>query len=111
MRREQLGPDDVVHIGKFALWMDIETDRREKRLLGDRTSPSALEGTMVLDPDALLDMQRKSTVERDVAEDPPGSVPVVSPKVRAGIGRFVPVVLAFAAGAVRGWTSPSCTWT
>jgi predicted component of type VI protein secretion system len=105
VRREYLSSDDVVHIGKFALWMDIEPDRRERHLLEGRTSPSALEGTMVLDPDTLLDMQRKSMVERDELEDagfpePGPGAPARGRPRRRGVA---PVVVAFLVGAASGW--------
>lgn len=60
VRKEFVGHDDVVQIGKFSLWIGVETDRREQSLLNKSANPGVFEGTTVLDPDSLLQMQKKS---------------------------------------------------
>lgn len=62
VRKDYLGQDDVIQIGKFALWMGVESDRRESAALG-KGKAAAMEGTMVIDPDSLMEMQRKSRTE------------------------------------------------
>jgi len=115
IRQEYLSEDDVVQIGKFALWMAIEGERRDSGGLLGTASPAAYEGTMVLDPDSLMDMQRKSSVE--VAESEPDE-PVVrggratraartasaaSAKPRSRLRGAIVHVVVFLAGVAAGW--------
>ncbi|MBZ0268736.1 FHA domain-containing protein [bacterium] len=98
VRKDYLGEDDVVQIGKFALWMAIEGERREHGSLLGAASPAAFEGTMVLDPDSLKDMQRKSSVE--VTES--GPVPAAAePRTRLR-GTMIHAAV-FLAGGIAGW--------
>lgn len=60
VKKDFIGHDDVVQIGKFAMWIGIDADRRERTDSGSSPAPGMYEGTVVLDPDTLLDMQRKS---------------------------------------------------
>jgi predicted component of type VI protein secretion system len=60
VKRDFIGHDDVVQIGKFAMWIGIDADRRERSDSGGAPAPAMYEGTVVLDPEALLDMQRKA---------------------------------------------------
>jgi predicted component of type VI protein secretion system len=107
VRREFIGHDDVVQIGKFALWVGVETDRREQTGKGEGgPAPAAYEGTVVLDPESLLEMQRKSRTETP----PPSPAPSLA---RSGSGAhdsgrarcpylWVAVAASFAAGALAG---------
>jgi len=63
VERDYVGHDDVVRIGKFALWMGVESDRRSNQLLGQGVSAGAFEGTMILSPDQLQQMQDKARRE------------------------------------------------
>jgi pSer/pThr/pTyr-binding forkhead associated (FHA) protein len=100
VRREFVGHDDVVQIGKFSLWIGVESDRREKESSGSRSlSPQAYEGTVVLDPDTLMDLQRK-------AKDSPAPTGTATPAPQArrcGWGLVATVaVAAFLLGAAAG---------
>jgi len=69
--KDYVGHDDVVRIGKFALWMGVESDRRSNDLLGQGVSAGAFEGTMILSPDQLQQMQEKAhQAELDTAATP-----------------------------------------
>jgi predicted component of type VI protein secretion system len=71
VERDYVGHDDVVRIGKFALWMGVESDRRSNQLLGQGVSAGAVEGTMILSPDQLQQMQEKAhQAELDSAATP-----------------------------------------
>ena len=87
VRREFLGHDDVVQIGKFSLWMGVETDRREQDLLAaGEANPGAFEGTTVLSPDQLQAMQTKSKDEpATVAGPAPERAPFVEPEPAPGM--------------------------
>lgn len=65
--KEYLGHDDVVRIGKFALWMGVEAERRHPDAHSGAAAPAAYEGTMVLSPDQLLEMQEKAKREEEAA--------------------------------------------
>ena len=102
VRREFLGHDDVVQIGKFALWVGVETDRRERDSSHKNLGPAAYEGTVVLDPDTLMDLQRKSKDPADPAAQAPAAVPAPAPE-RSSRGLLAAIaVAAFAAGAAAG---------
>lgn len=75
--REYVGHDDVLRIGKFALWMGVETDRRSQKLLGKQAGANAMEGTMVLSADQLMGMQEKAKHEELQSGGPAaGATPV-----------------------------------
>ncbi len=106
VRREFIGHDDVVQIGKFALWVGVETNRRERGHASDKSpGPAVYEGTIVLDPDSLMDMQRKS---REAPTE--GAAPALTPlPARDGAsappsgGRVAVIAAAaFAVGVVVG---------
>lgn len=59
VKRDFVGHDDVIQIGKFSLWMGVESDRRDGNLL-PQANPGVFEGTTVLSPDQLEAMQQKS---------------------------------------------------
>jgi len=61
--REVLGDDDVVRIGKFTLWVGLESDRRDKLLGQGTVGPDALGGTMILSAEQMVDLTRKSKIE------------------------------------------------
>ena len=67
--KDYLGHDDVVRIGKFALWMGVEAERRESGA-GMPATPNTYEGTTVLSPEQLMDMQMKSKAEEIAAPEP-----------------------------------------
>jgi pSer/pThr/pTyr-binding forkhead associated (FHA) protein len=103
VQREYLGHDDVVRIGKFALWMGVESDRRATESSGG-PPPNALEGTMILSPDQLLWMQKKAKQEEregtpeSPAPPPPVRRPTLSrPAVVTIVGAAF--LLGFFAGA------------
>ncbi|MGH2571385.1 MAG: FHA domain-containing protein [bacterium] len=58
--REVLGNDDVVRIGKFHLWVGLESDRRDHLLVPGRQSPETLQGTMILSAEQMFDLARKT---------------------------------------------------
>lgn len=99
VQKDYLSEDDVVQIGKFALWLGIEGERRESGGLLGQPSPAAFEGTMLLDPDSLKDMQRKSSVE--IHEQGGGGANEESPRRTAR--HAIVLVAVFLAGAVAGW--------
>lgn len=68
--REMLGDDDVVRIGKFSLWVGLEGDRRDQRLGGGNLTPTALEGTMILSAEQMVDLTRKSKEQEEEAKAP-----------------------------------------
>jgi pSer/pThr/pTyr-binding forkhead associated (FHA) protein len=85
VEREYVGHDDVVRIGKFALWMGVESDRRGPDATG-APPPGALEGTMILSPDQLLFMQNKAKQEeREVAPDSSQAAKRIKPLSGAGV--------------------------
>ena len=63
IQREYIGHNDVIQIGKFALWLGLDADRREKDLLAATAKPEAFEGTTVLSTEQMVEMQRKSRDE------------------------------------------------
>jgi len=69
VKRDFVGHDDVVQIGKFSLWMGVETDRRDSDLLRHGGSPGVFEGTTVLTPDQLEAMQLKAQSSGDDDDD------------------------------------------
>jgi hypothetical protein len=84
VERDYVGHDDVVRIGKFALWMGVESDRRSNDLLGKGVTAGAFEGTMILSPDQLQQMQDKARREElDGQATPalgtPGPLPAKAP--------------------------------
>jgi len=104
VRKDYVGQDDVIQIGKFALWMGVESDRRESAALGKRTA-NAMEGTMVIDPDSLLEMQRKSRTEIQEEEPEPvraASAATTPAPEQSGSATWWPLTAAFLAGAVVG---------
>jgi pSer/pThr/pTyr-binding forkhead associated (FHA) protein len=64
VKRDFVGHDDVIQIGKFSLWMGVESDRRDGSLL-PQTNPGVFEGTTVLSPDQLEAMQLKAQSDDD----------------------------------------------
>ena len=75
VQKEFVGHDDVVQIGKFTLWVGVESDRRERSLLNQQMNPGVFEGTTVLDPESLLEMQKKAR-----SDDDPVPAPAPAPK-------------------------------
>ena len=66
--REFLGHDDVIRIGKFSLWMGVETDRRDHLLADKPLSPDTFEGTTILSAQQMLELTRKSQAEEAAAK-------------------------------------------
>ena len=102
VRREFVGHDDVVQIGKFALWVGVETDRREKGLGDGLSTPAAYEGTVVLDPESLLEMQRKSRTESPALAAPARKRPAVGLDRPVKPWLWFAVATAFCVGALVG---------
>lgn len=75
IERDYIGHDDIVRIGKFALWMGVESDRRANALLGQGANPGAFEGTMILSPDQLQHIQEKAKREELEPARPIASAP------------------------------------
>jgi predicted component of type VI protein secretion system len=85
VRQGYIGHDDVLQVGKFSMWMSVETDRREPRMLDGSKGPAALEGTMILDSDQLVEMQRRAREEAPGLEDEPAeATPPEKPKLARG---------------------------
>jgi pSer/pThr/pTyr-binding forkhead associated (FHA) protein len=101
VKREFVGHDDVVQIGKFALWIGVETDRRGDESGAHKSlTPAVYEGTVVLDPDTLMDLQRKSKEPVTLSTPLRAAAPAATgcPKgLVAGVG-----IAAFALGAAAG---------
>ena len=103
VQKEFVGHDDVVQIGKFTLWIGVESDRRARSLRTQQMNPGGFEGTTVLDPEALLEM--KKTAHSD---DAPASVPAPRPsagsmrKTISGIVYLSSVGAAFVLGTFFG---------
>ena len=102
VRREFVGHDDVVQIGKFALWVGVETDRREKGSGDGLNTPAAYEGTVVLDPESLLEMQRKSRTDAPASDSTLRKRPAVGLDRPAKPWLWFAVVTAFCLGAFVG---------
>lgn len=100
IRKEFVGHDDVVQIGKFSLWIGVETDRREQSLLSKSANPGVFEGTTVLDPDSLLQMQKKS--KEDAAAD---AANAASKSTITGVVYLSSVGAAFVLGVALGVAS------
>jgi predicted component of type VI protein secretion system len=104
--RDFVGHDDVVQIGKFALWVGVESDRRERSLLQKSANPGVFEGTTVLDPDSLMQMQKKA--RSDAPEEtpaPPRPAPKSPPKSSSsisGVTYLTSVGAAFVLGTFLG---------
>ena len=71
IKRDYIGHNDIVQIGKFAMWVGLDTDRREQTLLSPDATPATLEGTTVLSAQQMMDLQRKSRDEEASFERPP----------------------------------------
>jgi predicted component of type VI protein secretion system len=105
VERDYVGHDDVVRIGKFALWMGVESDRRSNELLGKGVTPGAFEGTMILSPDQLHQMQEKARREELEGTAPAGAAPApaaasgstAGPAERATLSRAAWITLVGAA--------------
>lgn len=95
VRKDYVGHDDVIHIGKFAMWLGVESDRRDKALSGKNAGPAAMEGTMVIDRDDLLEMQKKSTGE--TVDAPPAK-----PKPKKPAMPWAAITVSFFFGVVVG---------
>jgi len=104
VKKDFIGHDDVVQIGKFALWIGIDADRRERSLGNPSPAPAMYEGTVVLDPDSLLEMQRKSRETPVVTRVGPASPPAVqsAPPRRPLWVLIVAVAAAFLVGGIAG---------
>lgn len=104
IRKDYLGHDDVVRIGKFALWMGVESDRRE--LAEEKApSPGTYEGTAVLSPEQLLWMQQKAK-EKERQPGEPADLrranPAANRRALAGSALVTAVSGAFLLGVAVG---------
>jgi pSer/pThr/pTyr-binding forkhead associated (FHA) protein len=106
VRREYIGHDDVVRIGKFALWMGVESDRRD-RALAQTPGPGAFEGTTVLSPDQLLFMQQKA--KKQEIETPGEKPPRPSAPATPTIGRAGTITAMGAAFLLGLFVGAACT--
>jgi predicted component of type VI protein secretion system len=104
VKKDFIGHDDVVQIGKFALWIGVDADRRERSLSAPSPAPAMYEGTVVLDPDSLLEMQRKSRETPIVTRvDAPRPLVQEKPPRRRPVWLLVVAVLAaFVIGTLAG---------
>ena len=104
VKRGFIGHDDVVQIGKFALWIGVDADRRERALGNPSPAPAMYEGTVVLDPDSLLEMQRKSRETPVITRTDPAPAPEApsDPPRRPLWVLLAAIGAAFVVGAVAG---------
>jgi len=66
VQREYLMNNDVVRVGKFTMWVNYETDRRESPANLHRPDPGAYSSTTVLSTNEIQSMMEK---ERDLKPD------------------------------------------
>ncbi len=73
--KKSLADDDIVRVGKFALWLNIGEDQRSKTGAGKKVSTTADQGTVVLSNDQIDRML--STIKADeedaMLEPPPAA--------------------------------------
>jgi predicted component of type VI protein secretion system len=82
LKRSYISTDDVIQIGKFTLWMNIEIDRRDDKPgpMGVRTRGNAPDGTTVLTTAELERMVARA--RDDHAERSPAPVAVMEERPR-----------------------------
>jgi pSer/pThr/pTyr-binding forkhead associated (FHA) protein len=112
--RKFLANNDVIQLGKFALWITYEDDRRGTDSAGRSVAPTAEDGTMVLSATELEGMLKKTRQAQDgpVAGPWPGSgaapAGAASP-AQTGTRKFIVAAgfaLGFAAGALVAILAP-----
>jgi pSer/pThr/pTyr-binding forkhead associated (FHA) protein len=100
--RHELQGNDVIRIGKFALWVGYELDRRGSDN-GPRVSPTSDEGTTVLSSQELQDMIE--VTRKAEASQRPGSPAVTAfetPRPPLRVIVLAVALIAFLAGSVIG---------
>lgn len=109
--REYLMNNDVVRVGKFAMWANYEEDKRHETAAADKfASPQAFEGTTVLSMNELEEMM--TTSKRETAppmEAPtpieavrPATKPVPAPVKRPMADMLAMGIIVFVVGALFG---------
>jgi|RhiMethySRZTD1v2_1073278.scaffolds.fasta_scaffold04726_7 pSer/pThr/pTyr-binding forkhead associated (FHA) protein len=82
--KKRVADDDIVRVGKFALWLNLGEDQRAKAAADKRLSPSVNEGTVVLSNMQLDRMLNsiKANEEQVALEPPPefAARPLASPE-------------------------------
>lgn len=118
IKREYLMNNDVVHVGKFSIWVSYEEDRRGTG--ADRkTAPQMFEGTTVLSTDELEEMIHHAQEAESSGALPAFASPAPSPDAAAAVAdrpgpswAFLAslVLLAFVLGTFLGprmpWAGP-----
>jgi pSer/pThr/pTyr-binding forkhead associated (FHA) protein len=95
--RELLGNDDVVRIGKFHLWVGLDSDRRDQLLAAARPSSDTFRGTMVLSAEQVVELTRKAKAGEAKARASQEPARTPTPLSR---GFAVAVIVAFALGVL-----------
>jgi pSer/pThr/pTyr-binding forkhead associated (FHA) protein len=105
--RHELAENDIVHVGKFSLWVSYEEDRRQDDAAAKVTLSNASEGTTVLSVAELQEMMhnvqraeapQKKKIEREAAEAR-GEIKTVKLALRVAV---LVAVLCFVLGSAAG---------
>lgn len=100
MHRELLQNEDILHVGKFSLWISFDEDRRRSVSGANPVSPTTFQGTTVLSTTELEGMMsklREADAKLDHAEASASPHPPVQSSPAAGVA-----VLAFLLGLFVG---------
>ena len=68
--RELLGHGDVIRIGKFSLWVEVESDRRDREPPPAPATPDVHRGTTILSAEQMIELTRKAQIEEEAAREP-----------------------------------------
>jgi pSer/pThr/pTyr-binding forkhead associated (FHA) protein len=87
--KKRVDDDDIVRVGKFALWLNLGEDQRAKAAADKRLSPSVNEGTVVLSNTQLDRMlsslkanEDQGELESEQLHRPSASAPTAPPSNR-----------------------------
>jgi predicted component of type VI protein secretion system len=101
-KREVLMENDVLHIGKFSLWVSYEVERRGHHDADTRQmTPTAFQGTTVLSTMELQSLVSEYRERGDSGMSPPAA----APEVRTGFSHAAVallLVISFLAGVLMG---------
>jgi len=110
--KKRVADDDIVRVGKFALWLNLGEDQRAKMAHDKKLSPDANEGTVVLSNtqlDRMLDSIRANEEQASLQSEP-AAQPAPSHASVDSVSRRSIIVIAAAAllagvagGALIAW--------
>jgi pSer/pThr/pTyr-binding forkhead associated (FHA) protein len=100
--RELLRHEDVVRIGKFSLWVEVGSDRRDRGGSRTPTTSDVHQGTTILSAEQMIELTRKAQLEEEsaaaVAEDDAGA-PWMLTRTGAGMAVGAALLLGIFVGA------------